>query len=194
MEPLKNNPLIHAFLRKLTSDTPKPASVRGKTHFPFRYLLLLLVIVASVPAGCTDDYLLLTEPWGTEILRLRTAVAPYHDIRVAKEAGYDTDITGYRTQMGYHYLNGSLLDDQFEVEKPEALLYAHDAAGNLQLVAVEYATPIADMNNPPPAPEGFTGNEDVWEINTEFNVWTLHAWIVMDNPNGIFTALNPKLP
>ncbi len=96
--------------------------------------------------------------------------------------------------MGYHYAMVSRIDDTFELEQPEIFLYAHDGAGDLQLVAAEYATPIADMDNPPPAPEGFTGDADVWEINTEFNLWTLHVWTELENPDGIFTALNPELP
>ena len=64
----------------------------------------------------------------------------------------------------------------------------------MKLVAVEYAVPITDLNNPPPVPEGFTGSDDVWEINTEFKLWTLHVWVGLDNPHGIFASHNPKLP
>ena len=96
--------------------------------------------------------------------------------------------------MGHHYLKATLLDGTFELEKPEVLLYAPDENGKMQFVAVEYATPIEDLNNPPPAPEGFTGTEDVWEVNTEFSLWTLHAWVAMENPNGIFTSHNLLLP
>jgi hypothetical protein len=191
MKNLKKYPLSEDFPSERKSSIPKQWIPLSKAGRPPHYILLLVVIVAM---SCTDDDPVSEEPWMPEVERLRAAVAPYHDINVAKEAGYDTDVTGYRTQMGYHYAKGSLIDDQFEVEQPEVLLYAHDGAGDLQLVAVEYATPIPDMDNPPPAPEGFTGDADVWVINTEFNIWTLHVWTELENPEGIFAAMNPKLP
>jgi len=129
-----------------------------------------------------------------ELAQLKNAVEPYADFETAKAAGYDVDATGYRKQMGHHFVNGALVDDFFELEKPEILIFAPDAMGTMQLVGVEYIVPIADIDNPQPAPEGFTGDEDVWEVNTEFNVWMLHAWIIKENPNGIFTAMNPSIP
>ena len=129
-----------------------------------------------------------------ELAKLRAAVARYHNIKHAIEDGYTLEFTGYRHQMGFHYLKPSLLDDQFELERPEVLMYAPAPNGGLRFVGVEYATTIADMNNPPAAPEGFTGDADVWAINTEFNVWTLHVWVGLNNPNGIFAPHNPRLP
>jgi hypothetical protein len=169
----------------------------NKSHFTLLklgHVLLPVIIIISLSPGCTDDDPVSKGPWVQEVEQLTKAVAPYHDINVAKEAGYNVDLTGYRTQMGHHYLKGSLLDEQFEMEKPEVLLYAPNGEGKLQLVGVEYATPIADMDNPTPPPAGFKGDEDIWAINTEFNVWTLHVWIELDNPNGLFVPMNPRLP
>lgn len=145
-------------------------------------------------SSCSEDDAVTVQPWEAEVEKLRLAVEPFHDIDDATANGYNIDLTGYRMGMGYHYLNESFLDGEFEIEKPEVLLFAHDGAGDLQLVGVEYATIIEDMNNPPPAPAGFTGSDDVWVINTEFNVWTLHVWTVLENPNGIFNPMNPTLP
>lgn len=159
------------------------------------YVIMLFIIGFSFLTSCSDDdEAVLTEPWKQELQQLRNAVSTYDAIENAINDGYDNEFTGYRTQMGFHYLNGSLLDDTFEAGKPEVLLYAPYDNDSLRFVAVEYAVPIADMENPPPAPEGFTGNEDVWEINTEFKVWTLHVWVGLDNPNGIFIPKNPVLP
>ena len=134
------------------------------------------------------------KPVDKEVDQLRKAVVPFADKRNAIAAGYNTDVTGYRTQMGFHFLNASLLDDRFEIEKPELMLYAPYGADSMKLVAVEYATPITDLNNPPPVPEGFTGSDDVWEVNTEFKLWTLHVWVGLDNPHGLFASHNPRLP
>ena len=129
-----------------------------------------------------------------ELAQLRGAVAPFHNFDKGFEAGYNFEATGYRTMMGFHYLNGLLVDDQFDLENPEVLLYAPSPSGGLRLVAVEYVVPIADLNNPQPAPEGFEGDADVWVINTEFSMWTLHVWIGLHNPNGIFASHNPRIP
>ena len=134
------------------------------------------------------------ESWEPEVGRLKTAVEPLKDFGAAQTAGYDIQATEYRTQMGYHFLNGALLDDKFEVEKPEVLIFVNDPAGKKQLVAVEYGIPIQDIDNPPPPPEGYTGSDDVWKIDTEFMLWTLHVWVVMENPEGIFAPMNPMLP
>lgn len=154
------------------------------------YFSMLVFIAASLTISCGDDKV---EVWQPEMERLRAAITAYDHIHHAQHDGYDNEVTGYRTQMGFHYLNASLLDDKFEVEKPEILLYAPGENNNLKFVAVEYAVPISDINNPPPAPEGFKGDADVWEINTEFKLWTLHVWVKLENPNGIFASHNPSL-
>lgn len=74
------------------------------------------------------------------------------------------------------------------------LIYVNDPSGKMRLVAVEYGIPIEDLDNPPPPPEGFTGDHDVWKVDTEFSLWILHAWVVMKNPVEIFAARNPLLP
>jgi hypothetical protein len=134
------------------------------------------------------------EFWEPEVGLLKMAVEPLKDFGAAQTAGYDIPATEYRTQMGYHFLNGALLDDKFEIEKPEVLIFVNDPAGKMQLVAVEYGIPIQDLDNPPPPPEGYTGSDDVWKVDTEFMLWTLHVWVVMENPEGIFTPMNPMLP
>jgi hypothetical protein len=45
-----------------------------------------------------------------------------------------------------------------------------------------------------PAPPGFTGDADVWQSEPPFPVWVVNAWIWLENPDGIFTFLNPRVP
>lgn len=129
-----------------------------------------------------------------QIAALRAYVAPYHNIEKAMEDGYVIDITGYMSQMGHHFLKAEYLDNNFDLLRPELLIYAPGPNNKWRLVGVEYATLIEDISNPPPAPEGFIGNEDQWSINTTFEVWTLHVWVGLNNPNGIFAMHNPRLP
>jgi hypothetical protein len=128
-----------------------------------------------------------------ELARARAATARYHHVEAAEADGY-VDIDLYIPNMGYHYLNLGLLEDGvFDVERPELLVYADLPNGKRKLVAVEYATP-RDPQNPPPAPDGFTGGEDEWSVNTDFDLWTLHAWVWMHNPDGVFAPMNPLVP
>ncbi|QMU28368.1 hypothetical protein [Adhaeribacter radiodurans] len=59
-----------------------------------------------------------------KINQLRLTVSPYTNIQNAIAAGYNTEVTGYRQHMGFYYINASLLDVEFEIDKPELLLYA----------------------------------------------------------------------
>jgi hypothetical protein len=163
--------------------------MRKTVSHRFVFLLALIVTLLS----CSDDDKDM-KPWEVEVARLKAAVEPLKDFSAAQNAGYDIQATEYRMQMGFHFLNAGLLDATFEVEKPEVLIYIEDDSGGMELVAVEYGIPIEDLDNPPPAPEGFTGSDDVWKVDTEFSLWTLHAWVVMENPEGIFAPMNPMLP
>ena len=51
----------------------------------------------------------------------------------------------------------------------------------------------ADLESPPAAPSGFTGASNEGVINTTFSLWTLHAWIGMENPDGVFASHTPQL-
>ena len=96
--------------------------------------------------------------------------------------------------MGFHYTNLALMEGTFELLRPEILLYVPNAQGKLKLVAVEYAVPYIAGSEPP---EGFIGDDDVWSYNPHVGpegAWTLHAWVVMDNPDGIFAPYNPDVP
>lgn len=159
--------------------------------YPFLVLLCFSFFFSFT--SCSDDDDAKT-PLEEELDLIRTASEAFDTFEEAQSMGYLSDVTGYRTGMGHHFLNTDLVDNTIEIDKPEVVLYAPDENGVMQFMAVEYAVPIEDINNPPPAPEGFTGDGDVWAINTEFNLWTLHCWMEIENENGIFAPTNPKLP
>jgi hypothetical protein len=165
----------------------------GAIFLKRKYLCMLVFIAANFLMSCQDDDHK-QDPWQGEVDQLRSALTSFDDIESAKDKGYESEVTGYVKNMGFHYLNTAILDDKFDVENPELVLYVPDGHGGLKFVAVEYAVPIVDLNNPPPAPQGFKGDADVWEINTEFKLWTLHAWVGTDNPHGIFHPHNPNIP
>ena len=125
-----------------------------------------------------------------ELQRARRATARYHDIRRAVADGY-VDINVVIPNMGRHFLNDSRLDAKFEVERPELLVYSPHENGRMELVAVEYAVPL-DLSAA--APDGFQGAADQWFADHRFGLWTLHAWTWKDNPDGVFSPTNTRVP
>ncbi len=129
-------------------------------------------------------------PLEAELAKVRSATERYQDMANALSDQYE-DIELFAANQGWHYLKASLVDENFDLEKPEILVYSPDSNGGLMLVAVEYAVPV---NLSPDAPEGFTGADDVWHINTDFGLWVLHTWVWYDNPDGMFNDTNPLVP
>ena len=124
-----------------------------------------------------------------ELQIAKISSARYNNIENAIADGY-VDINVVIPHMGHHYMNSAYLDGNFEINKPEILVYSpNPASGHMQLVAVEYAIP-----NTFPEPVGFTGNYDVWLNNTAFGLWLCHAWVWEYNPDGVFTGPNPNVP
>jgi hypothetical protein len=125
-----------------------------------------------------------------ELQQVRAATARYQNIEHAFGDSY-VDIGLVMPMMGYHFLKAQLVSSVFDMKKPPILVYNKKNNGKFELVAVEYAVP---MNSLPlhVAPEGFTGNDDVWDENTlNTGWWTLHAWVWKNNPDGVFKPMNP---
>lgn len=152
-------------------------------------LIAALAMLAAIGCDTNDPG---EEPYLRELDQVRTATEQYQDMNAAMTAGYAVKATEHIQGMGIHQLKPDLLDDRFEAERPEILLYIEQPEGVMQLVGVEYAVPV-DLDNPASAPEGFTGDTDVWVINEEISLWTLHAWIWRDNPDGVFAPFNPRV-
>lgn len=124
----------------------------------------------------------------SELQQAKIATAKYNDLKNAIADGY-SDINVIVPHMGFHYMKSEYVDGTFEIDKPEILVYApNPSSGRLQLVAVEYAIP-----NTFPEPGGFTGSDDVWDNNSTFGLWLLHAWVWKYNPNGVFSPMNPDV-
>jgi len=143
-------------------------------------------------ACSNDDEVDMTATWEIEVNLVTAATAKYVDVEVATNEGF-FDASGFVPYMGHHYVLPARMDGTFELEKPEIILYAPDSNGIMEFVAVEYAVPIEDLDNPGLPPEGFTGDMDEWEINSHLSQWQLHVWIVKENPNGVFAATNPDI-
>lgn len=117
---------------------------------------------------------------------LKIRMRRYHNLQVAHAQGWNVEGPTIPF-MGVHWLNLSLFDETFEMLNPEVLVYAPDENGDMQFVAVEYIHTGLEANGPP---EGFIGEEDVWYY-LEGVGWTLHAWVGLENPEGVFNPTNP---
>ena len=126
----------------------------------------------------------------TELAKARRATARYQNLREALRDGY-VDIGVVLPNMGRHLLKEALLDATFDAERPELLVYMEDLGGRMKLVAVEYAVPLKVTDTPP---DGFSGGADGWFRDERFELWTLHAWIFRDNPDGMFSPTNRRVP
>ncbi|HSI89421.1 MAG TPA: hypothetical protein VK918_10215 [Pyrinomonadaceae bacterium] len=166
--------------------------MKNRTSLMLINALLLITVVAVTAASAQqkmhDDASCVANSMTiAQINHAQRATAAFHSVQAAERAGY-TNINLPVPNMGEHWVNFDLVDDVFEPDKPEALVYADLGSGRLQLVAVEYLVPLSA--NPP---EGFEGTCDQW---TPFGdvFWTLHAWVWYPNISGTFSKFNPLVP
>lgn len=159
--------------------------------------LAVLGSIAAAPAGLAHEAdgasaAAASNPAAlVQLESVRRASARFLDEQTAFDEGY-VDISVFYPNMGHHYLKPELLDDTFELEQPEILVYADDpCSGSRRVVAVEYAVPLALVKD---APAGFVGPDDTWTINQQFLLWTLHAWLFEYNPAGVFAGYNARVP
>ncbi|MDO1502422.1 hypothetical protein Q2T40_19985 [Winogradskyella maritima] len=193
-------------------------------HHDSHVALLFFVVLATCIFACTSESLdetsfeesnlLLTnktsEPttWQEQVDLLSQKMRRFHNFKVAQAQGY-TQLIGpppnmYVPNMGYHYLNPAKINGEFNLLEPEILVYHRDEDGNMIFGAAEYFVPIAEWGMTPPfecevevrtpLPDSFIGDEDEWEENCGAGGYTLHAWIGLENPMGVFHHTNPLVP
>src|SRR5690349_10436431 len=116
-------------------------------------VLILLGSTLATPAATPSN---VSDKLSPEVLAglasARRATARFHRVEQAEAEGY-INLNFCEEGEGCHWLNPSLLDDQFDPTQPEILLYLPDGDG-WRLVAVEYAVPLALSAT---VPEGFAG-------------------------------------
>jgi hypothetical protein len=171
----------------MTAQTTRGSGNRRRARLARAAVAALATLGALAGLACGNDAP--TRPPETAELELaRGATARYQDVDRALADGY-VDAGIVMQGMGHHYLNAKLVDDRFEPDRPELLVYAPEG-GRMKLVAVEYAVPL---DRAATAPAGFVGAGDVWSRNTKYGLWTLHAWLWLDNAAGVFAAENARV-
>ena len=156
-------------------------------------VLLASATVATAMAGRSD------------LDRARAATARFNSLTQAESAGYGLPPEGPLSQciasfdgtgaMGFHYINGNLLDGTVDATQPEALVYAEDANGRLRLVALEYVVfESAWTGEHAPMLFGEMFMKTKAPNRNEIPAfWALHVWIWEDNPSGTFASFNPAV-
>ena len=101
--------------------------------------------------------------------------------------------------MGMHFVNGSLVDGEIDVMKPEILLYEPLPNGKLQLTGADYLVTKdaweADPKHTAP-PELMGQLFHLFDSPNRFGLppfYTLHVWAWKENPAGTFTNWNPNV-
>lgn len=130
-----------------------------------------------------------------KIAAVREVTAPFHRIEAAIEAGWSEELTPCLEHpdeggMGYHYANPDLINDEWNILEPEALLYEPQKNGRLRLVGVEYIVPFDEHPEDADPPVLF-GQE--FHQNFEADIWALHVWVWRNNPSGMFADWNPMV-
>ena len=148
----------------------------------------------------------------------RDAIEKYRDVEVALAEGY-AQVGGDVPNMGAHFVNQERVEDGvFDPSRPEILLYSRDVTRNWQLVGTAFILPTQDFGHE--HPEAFAGPLDNWHVHyslcrgssggftsttrEECDVqrgdwissfgWMIHAYVIVDNPLGVFHMWNPKVP
>ena len=163
----------------------------------------------------------LCEKTKDELALARKTAMSYPTAQDAKDAGYRL-VTGYVPGIAAHWIKSSLIDDTFEITKPEMILY--DGNGlDAHVVGLSYYLWHEGDNKPT---QGFTGDNDhahrhiglcaskdtgaiigdstTTEADCEARGgskgdgskgWMSHAWVVegCESPWGVFSAASPIL-
>jgi hypothetical protein len=154
-----------------------------------------------------------------ELDRAREVALAHPTPKEAVEAGY-VRVTGYVPGIAAHFMNFGYVDDEFDLEKPEMLLY--DGTGDdAAVVGLSYYITMGAEVEPT---QGFTGDEDPYHVHAGLCVaaggvigdstttdedcaarggtkplgtgnWMSHAWVVpgCESPWGVFSGSNPLL-
>ena len=159
------------------------------------------------------------EQLATELARAREIAVSFPTAADAEAAGY-RKITNYYPGIAAHYINADYVDDEFDLDHPEMLLFDGDGP-NAGMVGLSYYL-VTDGDEPPTA--GFTGPNDHYHRHVGLCFrdgvviagsnaseeecaaeggsqgdglpgWMNHVWVVpgCESDWGMFSGANPAL-
>lgn len=147
-------------------------------------------VLTSSPTASATTY-------SQDLKAVRVATARFHSPEQALRAGYLASpecVASPLGGMGFHYENPALMaDPAVDAARPEILLYAPGADGDLELVAVEYFRD-AGAGAMAPTLYGQTFDGPMAGHHPGMGVhYDLHVWVWQDNPSGTFAQFNPDV-
>ena len=159
------------------------------------------------------------EALADELTRAKAVAAAYPTIADAEAAGYHK-VTTYYPGIAAHYMNFGYVDGEFELEKPEMLLFDGDGP-TAGIVGLSYYVMKEGEEEPT---DGFTGNNDHYHRHVGLCIregvvaagsstseedcgdlggrksdgtagWMSHVWITpgCESDWGVFSGANPTL-
>lgn len=168
-----------------------------------------LVLIAALAAACSEQGTvapgepaaippqLATMPTvdtDGAIATMQRVTARYQDLDVAIADGFvllhECENRPGEGPVGTVYVHiGRLIDGLIDPSNPDALIYEPSRLGRPKLVGVEFAVPYTLWTDP--APPQFLGA--TFQREDEFGVFALHAWVWLQNPEGLFAETNPRV-
>ena len=150
-------------------------------------------LIMMGPNGVANAY----DAHGDIVKAVRQSTARFHSTEQALQEGYmpDDHCVAHPTLggMGYHWVNGDLIDPVYNPMEPEAVLYIDGPGKKLQLTALEYI--VIDVGQPQPHfgdhPFDVGGVPPLMAEGIPH--WSLHVWMYEENPAGMFTPFNPNI-
>ena len=153
----------------------------------YMFAVLMLIVPLSTSATSAASNPALDQQLG----KVRQVTAKYHDVEQALADGYVAPTHCY-PGMGYHYIHPQRAADfALNPLQPELLLYER-VGGRLRLVAVEYFVPYVGQARPEIMGVPFDGPMAGHEPGMPEH-YDLHVWVWRHNPDGMFTAYNPRI-
>jgi len=149
-----------------------------------RFLIVSLAVAAITAATVFGVTSVASADKGgqSDLSALKYATARFHDVDKAI-ATDRIDLGLCVDQMGQHYANPQTFDATVDPLDPEAMVYADDGKGHLELVAVEWVATVPGKS--------VMGHE--LHFNPAVDLYVLHAWIWAPNPVDTWADMNPRI-
>lgn len=182
-----------------------------------RRLLIAIPLLAVLGAATAGLTMARSGAIAPDVRAVRSAISIYHSYAQAAADGYSVGeepcVSSPAGTMGIHAANpGMLATGVVDALKPPILLYVPRADGSLKLVAVEYwhialantangpapwfgaEAPPLGFFNPAPSVLGHTFDGPMAGHNPQMPWhYDLHAWVIENNPTGLFSQWNPAI-
>ncbi len=125
---------------------------------------------------------------GPELAEIRQSTAQYHDVENALADGYIFyPVAGNPGGVDMLLINfGAAYDMTLRLDQPEGLGYVFMPNGKPLLASVFFFLPFPASAEPPT----WLGYE--MDANVGAGVWEMEAWVWVNNPDGIFSYVNPR--